>query len=201
MRSSPVIVVPAAGLGSRFGGSSPKLAQPFADATVLALTLRHAIQTQLPVVVVTTAALAGLAGRQVALRDIVVLDAGAAARGMGASIAAGVAESAGASGWLILPGDMPLVRPASLLAVAAQLGQHAIVCAQHHGRRGHPVGFAAELFSELTQLSGDEGARRLLARYPVHGEELDDPGVLLDVDTPADLETLAPLYAGQASRV
>jgi molybdenum cofactor cytidylyltransferase len=49
------------------------------------------------------------------------------------------------------------------------------------------VGFAAELLSELRQLSGDEGARRLLARYPAHGIELDDPGVLVDVDTVDDL--------------
>jgi molybdenum cofactor cytidylyltransferase len=49
------------------------------------------------------------------------------------------------------------------------------------------VGFAAELLSELRRLSGDEGARRLLARYPAHGIELDDPGVLVDVDTVEDL--------------
>ena len=56
--------------------------------------------------------------------------------------------------------------------------------------RGHPVGFAAELYSELVTLSGDEGARRLVARYPAQGIEVDDPGVLIDVDTEADLEQL-----------
>jgi molybdenum cofactor cytidylyltransferase len=50
------------------------------------------------------------------------------------------------------------------------------------------VGFGTELYSELVRLSGDEGARRLVARYPAHGVEVDDPGVLLDVDTVADLE-------------
>jgi molybdenum cofactor cytidylyltransferase len=52
------------------------------------------------------------------------------------------------------------------------------------------VGFSAELYSELATLSGDEGARRLIARYPAHGVELDDPGVLVDVDTQADLDGL-----------
>jgi molybdenum cofactor cytidylyltransferase len=37
-------------------------------------------------------------------------------------------------------------------------------------------------------LSGDEGARRLVARYPAYGIELDDAGVLVDIDTVADLE-------------
>ena len=59
-------------------------------------------------------------------------------------------------------------------------------------RRGHPVGFSAELFSELLSLTGDEGARRLLARYPAVGIEVDDPGALMDIDTLADLHAARP---------
>ncbi|CAD5374612.1 Molybdopterin-guanine dinucleotide biosynthesis protein MobA [Rubrivivax sp. A210] len=190
MRFRPTIVVPAAGRGSRFAGPQHKLEQPFGSATVLGCTVRQAVQTQLPVVVVTTAALQHLVAEFLATRDIVVLSPADAARGMGHSIATGISERSGAPGWLVLPGDMPLVRPSSILAVATALEQHAVVCAQHRGRRGHPVGFAAELYSELILLRGDEGARRLIARYPAQGLELDDPGVLLDVDTSSDLETL-----------
>jgi molybdenum cofactor cytidylyltransferase len=188
MRFRPTIVVLAAGKGSRFGAASHKLEQPFGPSTVLGSTVRHAIETQLPVVVVTTEALAPLVARQVARRDIVVLSDADAARGMGASIAAGVAERSGAPGWLVLPGDMPLVRPSSIRAVATALEHHPVVYAQHQGRRGHPVGFSAELYSELILLSGDEGARRVMARYPAHGQEVDDRGVLVDVDTQADLD-------------
>ena len=106
---------------------------------------------------------------------------------MGDSIAAGVSQHASATGWLVLPADMPLVKPASLRAVADALDQQPIAFAQHRGRRGHPVGFAAELFFELVMLKGDEGARRLLARYPTAAVELDDPGVLFDIDTVDDL--------------
>ena len=199
MRIRPSIVVLAAGQGSRFGGPQHKLAQAFDGGTVLGATVRRAIESQLPVIVVTTAALAPVVGRLIATRDIVVLSAGEAARGMGYSIAAGVSERSGAPGWLVLPADMPLVKPDSLLAVASALEQHPIVYAQYRGRRGHPVGFAAELYSELILLDGDEGARRLVARYPAHGEELDDPGVLLDVDTPADLAALQARAAEQAT--
>ena len=186
----PTIIVPAAGFGSRFGGPVHKLEQDFDGSTVLGTTVRHAIQTQLPVLVVTTAALAPLVGRLLATRDIVVISADEAARGMGASIAVGVAERCGASGWLVLPGDMPLVRPATMLAVAGALAQHPVAYAQYRGRRGHPVAFAAELYSELIQLIGDDGARRVMQRYPAHGQDVDDSGVLLDVDTPKDLATL-----------
>jgi molybdenum cofactor cytidylyltransferase len=90
----------------------------------------------------------------------------------------------------VLPGDMPMVRTATLLEVARELARHAVVFAQHKGMRGHPVGFSAELYSELTSLRGDEGARRLVARYPAVGIEVDDPGVLIDVDTEADLDAV-----------
>jgi molybdenum cofactor cytidylyltransferase len=190
MRPEPAIIVTAAGAGCRFGGPLHKLEQAFEGSTVLATTVAHALETQLPVVVVTTEALAPRLAQQLATRDIVVLSAAQAARGMGASIATGVAERAGAAGWLVLPGDMPLVRPATLLAVASALAHHPAVYAQYRGRRGHPVAFGAELYSELVQITGDEGARRILLRYPSHGEEVDDPGVLMDIDTPADLAAL-----------
>jgi molybdenum cofactor cytidylyltransferase len=190
MRPRPTIVVPAAGPGRRFGGPLHKLKQAFDGSTVLGSTLRHAIASQLPVVLVTTAALAPLAAELLATRDIVVLDETDAARGLGASIAAGVSERSGASGWLVLPGDMPLVQPSTLLAVAGALEQHAVAYAQHRGRAGHPVAFGAELYSELIQLGGDDSPRRLMLRYPAHGVEVDDGGVLLGVDTPTDLDTL-----------
>jgi molybdenum cofactor cytidylyltransferase len=190
MRFRPTIIVLAAGRGSRFGGPLHKLAQPFGGTTVLGATVRNAVQSQLPVVVVTTEALAPQVATPLATRDIVLLSEAEAARGMGFSIATGVAERSGAPGWLVLPGDMPLVQPATLLAVASALELYPVVYAQVRGRRGHPVGFAAELYSELVLLTGDDGARRVVARYPAFGQEVPDPGALMDVDTPADLAAL-----------
>lgn len=192
MRFRPTIIVVAAGRGSRFSALAPgapsKLEQAFGHSTVLGTTLRNAVQSQLPVVVVTVAALLPSASAHLARRDIVVVGDGEAERGMGHSIAAGVAERSGAPGWLILPADMPLVQPGTLLAVASALEHHAVAYAQHKGRRGHPVGFSSELYSELMLLQGDEGARRIVARYPSVAVEVADAGTLVDIDTPADLE-------------
>jgi molybdenum cofactor cytidylyltransferase len=205
MSAQPAIVVLAAGQGSRFQGAQHKLAQSLGTSSVLGMTLRHALATQLPVVVVTTALLAEVVRGHVASRDIVVLPstpAAAEARGlgwgMGQSIAAGVSAVSGASGWLLLPGDMPMVQPATLLAVAEMLEQHPVSYAQYTGRRGHPVGFAAELYSELVTLNGDEGARRLIARYPSQAVDVNDPGVLMDVDTVADLSHVRAMHAASA---
>lgn len=191
MNSRPTVIVLAAGLGSRFGGDRPKLLQPWFGSTVLEATLENAVASHLPVVVVTTDSLAPVAKRHVAARDVVVLPRadGTATLplGMGFSIAAGVAASPNASGWLVVPADMPLIQPSTMQGVAQQLKKHPVVFAQHGGRRGHPVAFAAELYSELVTLTGDDGAKRLVARYPAHGMVVDDEGALLDVDTPDSL--------------
>ena len=200
METKAVVIVLAAGLGSRFGGPLHKLAQPLGSASVLGQTIAHAIESRLPVIVVTTDKLVAEAARWVARRDLVVLpevgSAGGGSLGMGYSIAAGVAARPQAAGWLVLPGDMPLVLPSTLVAVAAALPQQPVVYAQYLGRRGHPVGFSAELYSELVQLRGDEGARRVSARYPSIGLELGDPGVLFDIDTAADLAALRATDSG-----
>jgi molybdenum cofactor cytidylyltransferase len=190
MQNRPTVVVLAAGKGRRFKGDAHKLQQRLGESSVLGSTLRHAIASHLPLVVVASAALAEAAAQHVAARDVIVVPDTPGDFGMGHSIAAGVAARADASGWLLLPGDMPMVQPSTLLAVAEALGHHAVAYAQYRGRRGHPVGFSAELYSELIRLSGDEGARRIVARYPAVGVDVDDPGVLVDVDTEADLAAL-----------
>lgn len=189
LKPRPAVIVLAAGSGSRFNGKHHKLEQSLGDASVIALTLRHAIESRLPVVVVLTEPLAPAVRHLVATRDMVVLPEVGSRQGlgMGFSIAAGVGARPDAPGWVILPGDMPLVQPQTIAAVARELDHHPVAYAQHRGRRGHPVGFGAELYSELATLSGDEGARRLVARYPAHGVDVDDPGALIDVDTEADL--------------
>jgi len=183
----PAVVVLAAGQGRRFAGQGHKLEQPLGTSTVLGRTLATAIASRLRVVVVCSESFAPVVRRSIAARDVVVLSAAAAAQGMGRSIAAGVSAAADAPGWLILPADMPLLKVETLRSVAAQLQHDPVVFAQHRGQRGHPVGFSSELYSELIALDGDEGARRLLARYAAQPVVVDDPGVLLDVDTADDL--------------
>jgi molybdenum cofactor cytidylyltransferase len=194
MAARPTVVVLAAGRSSRFGVGHHKLAQPLGETTVLAQSIATAIASGLRTVVVTTAAFVELARSSVATRDVIVLPEagsdGGSQLGMGASIAAGVGASPDSSGWLVLPGDMPMIQPTTVVAVANALDHHPIAFAQYRSRRGHPVGFAAELYPELTALSGDEGARRIIARYPAFPVELDDPGILVDIDTEHDLEAL-----------
>ena len=118
---------------------------------------------------------------------------------MGDSIAAAVRATKDAGGWLILPGDLPLVRPETLQAVAAELSRHTVVMPHYQGRRGHPVGFAASCRDALLLLKGPEGAAPVArAQMGMFQLELDDPGIVTDVDTIRDLAQAQRLLSRSA---
>lgn len=119
--------------------------------------------------------------------------------GMGDSIACGVAATAHAGGWLILPADLPLVLPATLLAVAQALQQHPVVVPVYQGEKGHPVGFNGSCGPALQALHGDEGARSVVAERGAWRLEMSDPGCVLDVDTLDALAQAEVLLQGQRS--
>jgi molybdenum cofactor cytidylyltransferase len=107
--------------------------------------------------------------------------------GMGDSIAAAVRATRDAPGWLVLPGDLPLIRPESLRRVASALTRDGIVVPMHRGERGHPVAFGASFAEALVTLSGAEGAASIVRAHVPLKMEIDDPGIVADIDTLADL--------------
>ena len=193
----PVVVVLAAGQGSRYTGPGHKLHQELrAGETVLQRTIAQVRASGLPWVIVTTQAMKDPTQCLVSRLDqlVVLPERGVQGQvlpvGMGHSIAAGVSATGDAPGWVLMPGDMPGVQPDTLRAVADGLGEQAVAFAQHRGRSGQPLAFSAELYSDLVGLQGDEGARRLVARYPAVGVEVPDPAVLESIDTLEDLQRL-----------
>ncbi|WP_411565646.1 NTP transferase domain-containing protein [Pseudomonas orientalis] len=107
--------------------------------------------------------------------------------GMGDSIAAAVAASAWAEGWLVVLGDMPFIRSTSIERVINALQAGGISVPVHAGEYGHPVAFDHALGADLMALTGDRGAKLLFARASVSEVALDDAGVLWDVDLPQRL--------------
>ncbi len=122
--------------------------------------------------------------------------------GQSASLRAGVEFLAGGvgqgvpAGVMVLLGDMPCIRAETvrLLAEAHLAAGDAVQATAplHGGRRGNPVVLGAGLFPALLSITGDAGARDLLRDL---GSRLNlvpvaDPGVLFDVDSPADYAAL-----------
>lgn len=107
--------------------------------------------------------------------------------GMGDSLAAAVAASGSADGWLVVLGDMPFIQSSSIERVMDGVAVDAIRVPVLDGRYGHPVAFGRAFGPELMALKGDRGARSLFAQAAVHEIAVEDPGVLWDVDLPQAL--------------
>jgi molybdenum cofactor cytidylyltransferase len=110
--------------------------------------------------------------------------------GMGHSLAEGARHAQDWQYLFVALADMPWVRPATLQHLRSVLEAappDAIVQPAHRGEPGHPVGFGAAHLVDLTRLQGDAGARSLLRGAGAYRQviEVDDPGVLADLDTPA----------------
>ena len=109
---------------------------------------------------------------------------------MGASLVCAVRAATDAEGFVIALADMPFIRSSSIAAVRDALVAGAPLAAPYfRARRGHPVGIAAQYRHELEALTGDEGARKIIAanEQSLRKIPVGDPGVLRDIDTPGDL--------------
>lgn len=107
--------------------------------------------------------------------------------GMGDSLAAAVAASGSADGWLVVLGDMPFIQTASIELVIDGLEEGGISVPVQEGQYGHPVAFNRTSGPGLMALTGDRGAKPLFAQAMVREVSVDDPGVLWDVDLPQSL--------------
>jgi molybdenum cofactor cytidylyltransferase len=172
MRTSPpTVLILASGCGERFmasGGQGSKLKAMLHGKPVLEHTLQAVRASGLPFHVET-----------------------APHPGMGDSIAAAVKATEDAAGWLILPGDLPLIKSDTLLAIAHEMTQHTVVVPVFLGRRGHPVGFAAQCRADLLNLKGNKGAALVVVAYPAIELIVNDCGSVTDIDTLDDLHRTA----------
>lgn len=107
--------------------------------------------------------------------------------GMGDSIAIAVAAAPTATGWLVVLGDMPFILTSTVSQIIDALEDDAISVPVYGVQFGHPVAFGRSFGRRLVGLGGEKGARRLFKTGRVREVEVDDPGVLWDVDVPSAL--------------
>jgi len=186
-------VLLAACTGSRFDpdGLRNKLLAPLPEGGTVAHESAHRLLLVVPKVIAVLRPGAEALARVLNEAGCDVIFSADAVRGMGASLAAGVAAAEDAESWIVALADMPRIAPDTIGAVARAVDEGAALAAPYYqGRRGHPVGFGAQHRAALLALDGDAGARALLGSHAVTRIDVDDPGVLRDIDTPADLQGL-----------
>ena len=109
----------------------------------------------------------------------------------------------------VQPVDCPIILPETYLALAAAIGQDDVAIPSYRGKRGHPPLFSAALIPRILAAGPDESLRTLLqgpvGRFSKSScevrcrvVEVDDPGVLVNVDRPEDLQQLAVIVGRRA---
>lgn len=198
MRIAAIIL--AAGLSSRMAGGN-KLLADLAGKPVLRHTVENVLASRADPVVVVTGHQAGDVEELIQDLPVTVCFNSRFADGMATSLSAGIAALPGdVDGALIFLGDMPLIKADVVNAVIDAFRPDegkTIAVPVHAGRRGHPVLWGREHFAQLMALTGDEGARQLLAAHADQIAECDCPSdaIFADADTP---EALAKLRSSSA---
>jgi molybdenum cofactor cytidylyltransferase len=177
----------AAGAASRFG--SDKLSHSLPHGVPIAVQAARHLKSQVSRVVAVVRPGSADLSSHLSREGCEVFVCESAAQGMGASLACAARAAGEADGYLVALGDMPFVRPSSIAAVRDALAAGAPLAAPFwRARRGHPVGIAGQFREALLALRGDEGAKALLgAGHRLVKIPVGDPGVIRDIDTPADL--------------
>ena len=179
-------VILAAGTSSRLG--RPKQMLALGDRTVLQHVVDAAGAADLDDIVVVLGHRADEVEASLRLpasaRVVVNLEYGS---GQASSLRAGLrALGAENRATMVLLGDQPGVSPEAIGAVAAAYRRTGgpVVQASYGGRPGHPVLLDRRVWPEVDDVSGDIGARDLLAGHPEWVVTAEVPG-----DPPPDLDT------------
>ena len=180
----------AAGLSRRMGSSKPLL--PLADKPAIHHCLHALLAASAHPLVVVLGPDGEPVQEAIASFSLTIAWNRDPEGDMAGSVRAGLALlPADCTGVLIHLVDHPLVTAATMLAICAahQAAPQAIVIPTCNGRQGHPTLFPRAILAELTPAATlrdmvKKDPARLL-RVPVS-----DEGIFLDMDTPADYETL-----------
>lgn len=184
------VIVPAAGRSRRMGKAN-KLLQPVDSfATLLDATLTAVAATEPDDVIVVTGHEHDAVAARAALHDATIIRNPRFAQGMGSSLKAGVAAARENGAVMIWPADMPFIRPDTVRVLRQKLTPDIVVRPVYLGQPGHPVLFGAMFREALLEIPDAEGARSLLADPATRriSIDVDDPGVVRDLDTPQDFE-------------
>ncbi len=200
------LVLTAAGSSKRFG--SDKLAYPIDGKPMLlhALELYDRLKDRFVSRTVVLQPGAEERRRAAERMEYQVTENPDPERGMASSVVLGTesAMKAGPDGILYAVGDQPRVTETTVLKLieAFQKDPTRIVAPAAHGRRGNPVLFPKDLFSELLSLTGDVGGSQVIARYPDRLVTVEVPAEeLRDFDTLEASETRYTVLHGNVLTV
>lgn len=184
------ILMLAAGSSRRFG--SDKRSAKLNNSTLLDRSIQSALNSRLSLLVI-------LKHDDLDLIDTLsekyptahFLRCPDSALGIGHSLSFGVAQAANRryTGVLIALADMPWVQAATYSTIARNITADKIIVSRYREHIGAPIGYGSQYFSELMSCRGDENTGTIWQSHRDRVEylELDDSGILRDVNLPEDI--------------
>lgn len=172
----------------------PKQLLPYAGTTLVGNAINQALEAELNPVIVVVGAEADAVQAAIASKPVTVVRNASWLRGMGSSISIGtkyVLESASeAAAVALLAADQPFVTAAHLSAMRHVLYQTGVraLAAEYGGSIGVPAFFRRDLWTPLTQIPPETGAKALLVSSASQTFPL--PAAAFDIDTPEDWDRL-----------
>ncbi len=183
-------VILAAGRSERFG--YPKQLVPVEGVPMLQKVVEVALSSPLEGVVVVLGAYAERLTPLLEGKPVQVVVNREWEEGIASSIRTGLLAAGPETEALVFfLADQPFVKPETVAALIRRyfLARKPIVAPTFRGTRGNPVLFDRSTFLELASVKGDRGGRTLMEAHPdwVETVEVDDPGIVIDIDSPQDL--------------
>ena len=191
------IIILAAGSSSRFNGI--KQLVEYNGKLLVEIIIDESIKTQLKPIVIITGANAELVSRAINhYQQIKVVFNEQWKQGMASGIIKGLSEillDKKIRNVIIAVCDQPFISASllqQLINTKNGTGKNIVACS-YADTIGTPVLFAQKYFSKLTQLQGDEGAKKLLKNNIEDVAVIDFPQGVVDIDTRDDYQNLLGL--------
>lgn len=186
-------IVLAAGRSSRMGARN-KLLELVDGKPIIERVVSVALQSGAKPVIVVAGFEADRIAEALHGQDVITVNNPDFERGLSTSLQAGLAAlPPDCAGAMILLGDMPQIKPSDIAAlISAAKTREAICVPVNDGKVGNPILWGAAYFAEMMQLTGDAGAKQLLAKHPqrVVQVPIASDGIFTDIDAPSDLARL-----------
>jgi molybdenum cofactor cytidylyltransferase len=187
------ILIIAAGASRRLG--QPKQLVPFRDTFLLNQIIQECQASEVGTIYIVL----GANAEQIQPRlsdDLSIFYHKNWSQGMGTSIAFGIKQliSKDYDGVIIVLGDQPFFSSFLLKKITQKRTETngKIILSEYEKGMGPPSFFEKSLFSELSMLKGDLGAKTMIKKYKEEVQRISFPKGYIDIDTPEDLKIIQP---------
>lgn len=184
-------IILAAGSGSRYHGNTHKLLEPVNGIPMVRLVAQKVLLSGFRAVALVYGANEENVKEAVLDLPLILARNEDWQNGQASSMVVGLrALPSDSDAACFVLSDQPYIQAATYAALRRFAENHPshIIAPHYQGKRGNPCTFPACVYGELLRTTGDRGGRDVMKAHGMIPAEVDDPGILKDIDTLEDLK-------------